>query len=164
MDSILESDKIMDQIANINQCNDPQQMNKRLCQSSAQSRNDETVMYIIVNSDLKMGKGKIAGQSCHSACRMTRIIENLEKHSDIYDIWVLNFEPKIVLRATQKQMEEWINLYNIKDIETTQRDIWCVYTRDIGRTQIEQGSLTTICFHPILRVDTPEFIRNLKLV
>ena len=43
------------------------------------------------------------------------------------------------------------------------QDFWCIHTRDIGRTQIDMGSLTTLAFCPILREDTPESIKKLKL-
>ena len=36
------------------------------------NNDDEYVMYVLVNNDLKMGKGKIASQCMHSACRVTR--------------------------------------------------------------------------------------------
>lgn len=152
----------MDHIGIINNCNDIEKMNERLNNLSKDSYENETVMYIIINADLKMKDGKIAGQSCHSACRVTRIIENLDQYPKAYTDWISNFEPKIILKATQKELEELIKTYDINNVGVDQ-EIWCVSTRDIGRTQIERGSLTTIAFSPIYRKDTFDFIKKLKL-
>lgn len=154
----------MDHIDIINKCNDIDTMDKKLEKLKENSYDNETVMYIIVNSNLKMKDGKIAGQSCHSACRITRIIEKLDEYPPAYINWINNFEPKIILKASQKELEDMIADYNVSNIDDTKKDIWCVNTRDIGRTQIEKGSLTTIAFCPIYRKNTPEFIKKLKLI
>ncbi|QKF94417.1 peptidyl-tRNA hydrolase PTH2 [Fadolivirus algeromassiliense] len=154
----------MEHIKSISECNNIDMMNKKLDELKEKSHENESVMYIIVNSDLKMKDGKIAGQCCHSACRITRILEKLNEYPQAYLHWINNFEPKIILKSTQKDMEEIIQNYNVNNQDDTQKDIWCVHTRDIGRTQIEKGSLTTIAFCPVYRKDTPEFIKKLKLI
>ena len=74
----------MDHQKLINDMNNLNEMKNKLEILSKKNYNDESVMYIIVNNDLKMDKGKIAGQTCHSACRVTRIIENLESYPESY--------------------------------------------------------------------------------
>lgn len=62
-------------------------------------------------------------------------------------------------------MKKYIEDYGIKNNgDIINKEIWCCYTRDIGRTQIEMGLLTTIAFCPILRKNTPESIKKLKLL
>lgn len=121
----------------------------------------EVIMYIIINNDLKMGKGKIAGQACHSVARIIRILENMKNtlHRNNYMNWCKNYEPKIVLKATQEQIEDLIEKYS--DIK---KNIWSIYTQDLGRTQIEEGSITSICFCPIKRKDRPIELKDLKLL
>lgn len=153
----------MEHLNTINECNDVVKMDERLEKLSANMPENETVMYIIINGDLKMEKGKTAGQCCHSACRVTRVIEKLDNYTAAYKHWINNFEPKIILKASKEELEEISKKYAIVDIKDTSKDLWCVYTRDIGRTQIERGSLTSVAFCPIFRKEVPDFIKKLKL-
>ena len=154
----------MDHLQIINDCNDIDKMKIKL--ELLNSKEEESVMYILVNSDIKMEKGKTANQCCHSACRVTRLIEshNIPNNS-AYNKWVNNFEPKIVLKCSEQEMNKYIENYGINKSEDIENmGIWCTYTRDIGRTQIETGSLTTIAFCPIFRKNTPDMIKKLKLL
>jgi len=126
-------------------------------------------MYIIVNNDLSMGKGKIAGQCCHSSCNVIRILERNEKNSQIYNEWIKTGETKIVLKATQLEMEKIFEEYQLSSKNSSfknssSKSIWCVCIHDAGRTQIPENSLTSIAFCPIIRSETPEFIKNMKLL
>lgn len=121
------------------------------------SNENEYVMYILVNQDLSMGKGKIVAQCCHSVTRMIKTLEY--KKLECYTNWLNNHEPKIVLKASEKEL-----LYCIENYSNYNKDIFCVHTIDLGRTQIKPNSLTTVVFCPIMRKYTPDLIRKLKLL
>lgn len=121
---------------------------------------DEYIMYLIINNDLKMGKGKIASQTCHAACKVTRILERYKPTPKYYKDWEKNGEPKIVLKATEEQLNELADEYPANEID----DTWCVTIRDAGRTQIKSNSLTVIAFRPIMRKVVPALIKGLKLL
>lgn len=120
-----------------------------------------TVMYIVVNKDLKMGKGKIAAQCCHSACK---VVETLLSHKlkgggidwtlICFTEWMNKSYAKVVLKASESEMKALINKY----------DRNCCYTEDEGRTQIPAGSLTSIAFYPIPKDEAPSDLRRLKLL
>ena len=118
---------------------------------------DEVVMYIIVNSDLKMGKGKIAAQVGHIVMHIMEALVKVDISTNIYErycLWRGNSYPKIILKGTLNQ------LYDIKD-----NYYGTIFVqRDEGRTQIEDGSLTCIGFFPMERWNTPEEIKKLKLL
>lgn len=123
---------------------------------------DEYVMYILVNKDLKMKAGKIASQCCHSACKVVQIQEDPHESDGgylEYLAWKTHNYGKIILKADQKTLEECIKKYSDKN-----QRIWCEPTFDLGRTQIEAGSLTTVAFTPMLKESAPEFIKHLKLL
>lgn len=153
----------MDIVKNIELYNNKDYMINKEKENSQHDKQDEYVMYILVNSDLNMGKGKIANQCSHSACRVVRIIENLKEPLEAYTKWIDNYEPKIVLKATEKELDYIISKYNIFDKQDF-NGIWCTYTRDIGRTQIKEGSLTTVAFAPIQRKNVPDEIKSMKLL
>ena len=128
---------------------------------------DEVVMYIIVNSDLGMSKGKIAAQVGHVVMHLVREGEELynnRKISDIttplgfkiqdYIIWWSGSYTKVVLKADSKTLFHIMKKY-VSDVQ---------YQRDEGRTQIEPGSLTVVGFFPMRRKDTPDEIKKLKLL
>jgi len=64
---------------------------------------DEVVMYIIVNSDLKMGKGKIAAQVGHIVMHIMEALVKVDISTNIYErycLWRGNSYPKIILKGT----------------------------------------------------------------
>lgn len=126
---------------------------------------DETVMYILVNSDLQMGKGKTAAQCCHSTCGVIRILERHAKNDQNYRKWLNDGETKIVLRATEADMIKILDEYQVdRVVNRDSNEVWCVSTHDAGRTQIPAGSLTTIAFRPLQKNKKPEIIKTLKLL
>lgn len=137
---------------------------KEISQDSA--HDNEYVMYILVNKDLKMGKGKIASQSCHSVSRMTRVLERagtIDKPDYSYEQWLKNGEPKVVLKASQEEMLELVKKYTLS-VDTIFRGLWSVHTIDQGRTQIAPNSMTTMVFRPIMRKFVPDVIKEMKLL
>lgn len=116
-------------------------------------------MYIIINNNLNMQKGKIAAQASHAACRVTRILHNQGNTS--YNNWLRDGEAKIVLKGTEEEMLQLINKY---DNSKTKEINKCVSVHDAGRTQIPSGSLTAISFFPVLKKDAPEEIKKFKLL
>ncbi len=113
-------------------------------------------MYILVNDDLKMGKGKIAGQVGHVVGSITEkiITEHYKKHNnDVYNRyveWKNNGCAKIILKATEAQIKSYMN-----KPET-------MYILDLGRTQIPENSLTVIGFYPSSNLK--EEFKNYKLL
>jgi PTH2 family peptidyl-tRNA hydrolase len=105
------------------------------------SQEKDYVMYIVVNDDLKMGKGKIASQVGHCVQHM---VENIirsyyeSKKSDAYNRYMKwkNGAKKIVLKASK---DELIKLC----LHMESNPIY-----DAGKTQIESGSLTVVGFYP----------------
>jgi PTH2 family peptidyl-tRNA hydrolase len=96
------------------------------------------VMYLFVNDDLKMGKGKIGAQIGHCVQLLIEdILENTkkEKYQD-YLKWKSSGCKKIVLKATQLHLLE------------LQKDDMSRSVHDAGHTQIEAGSLTVVGFFP----------------
>ncbi len=101
-------------------------------------------MYVLVNDDLKMGKGKIAGQVGHVVGLITEEIirKSYESSKGIpdcysrYMIWKATGHAKVVLKATQEQINKLLG------------EPESVYIRDAGRTQIAPNSLTVIGFYP----------------
>lgn len=125
---------------------------------------DEYVMYIIINSDAGMGKGKIASQACHAACHVTRILERQRSNEHGYNKWVKDGETKIVLRATEKEMHAILEQYLVDTVvKRTSTDSWCVHIRDMGRTQIAPDTLTAIAFKPVAK-NTIDPISKMKLL
>lgn len=126
---------------------------------------DEYTMYIFVNNDLAMGKGKIAGQVAHATQIVTAALlrlgfdyiikEHLHKvlsssnnedspeqtnpAPDAYERfleWEGSQQKKIILKATQKEMEELQKLPE------------SISVYDAGRTQVQPNSLTVVAFYP----------------
>lgn len=120
-------------------------------------------MYIIVNSDLSMGRGKIASQCCHAACEVTRILERNSKKCPEYRSWLKDGETKVVLRATEKEITKLLDEYHVDHVVKRESSgVWCCCVRDAGRTQIPADSLTCIAFRPTS--NPPHEIKKLKLL
>lgn len=133
----------------------------------------EYKMYIFVNTDLKMGKGKIASQVGHVVQEITHDIilnfhtfydltklfhskneEKLFKTYQNYNYWNETGSQKIVLKATEQQIRNIIDKYP----KITK------YILDAGKTQIEPNSLTVCAFYPMDKANLPHDISHYKLL
>ena len=124
---------------------------------SEQKNQELPVLYVVINNDLNMGKGKIAAQVGHV---IEDIIEELvraemsstKKKSflDDYKIWKYNGRAKIVLKGTTQELLQLCEVDGAR------------YVRDAGKTQIEAGSLTAVGFFPSRT--KKELLKNFKLL
>jgi len=109
-------------------------------------------MYILINSDLSMGPGKKAGQVGHGVQSVIEVLCNDKR--DLLRKYKSCGQAKIVLKATQTQMEELLKTYpNL-----------CKPVYDAGHTQIDAGSFTALAFYPMLSNEAPDVIKKLKLL
>ena len=133
---------------------------------------DKIVEYIIINKELDMGVGKIAGQVAH----VQTIIDNNFKHiadnsqrnfylktgieldeKDLsvlewYEKWFLvGSQTKIVLKAKEKDLLNAIKLGGFE-------------VRDNGLTEIPKGSLTVVGFIPQPKSNLEKFTKRLQLL
>ena len=123
-----------------------------------ESNHGPLYMYVLVNDDLKMGKGKIAGQVAHVVGLITEEIirKYYETSNDIPDCytrymqWKATGHAKVILKASQEQIDQLI-----KEPES-------LYIRDAGKTQIAPNSLTVLGFYPSNTLK--EKFKDLKLL
>ncbi|MEM4295249.1 MAG: peptidyl-tRNA hydrolase Pth2 [Candidatus Anstonellales archaeon] len=91
---------------------------------------------VIINKDLKMGKGKICAQVAHASLQAF-----LNASLNDREIWLNQGSKKIVLKAT---MQEMIDILR----KSEQLGIANAIIRDAGLTQVKPGSLTAIALGP----------------
>ncbi|EMR08568.1 peptidyl-tRNA hydrolase [Pneumocystis murina B123] len=102
--------------------------------------NEEYKLVLVVRTDLKMGKGKVASQCSHAAisCYKKLMCQNPK----IIKYWELYGQPKIVLQVETKAELEKLHAHaNSLGI------ISCII-HDAGRTQVEPNSVTVIGIGP----------------
>src|SRR3990172_5907004 len=116
---------------------------------------EQPVMYLLINNDLKMRKGKCCSQVGHCVGEIVeRLVrkayesKNVPKEYITYLKWKKN-SVKIVLKATEEQMRGLMK-----------RDD-CVYIFDSGNTQVPPNSLTCIGFYPSSELG--ELLKDYKL-
>jgi PTH2 family peptidyl-tRNA hydrolase len=114
------------------------------------------VMYIFVNSDLKMTKGKIASQVGHVVQLITEEIIRQGYESTptpesyfIYMKWKQNCT-KIIKKANSRQLQLLIAMKEAR------------YIIDDGQTQVPPNSLTVVGFYP--SAELHEVFQNYKLL
>ncbi len=96
-------------------------------------------LVLIINNDLKMGKGKIAAQVGHASVSAT--LRAGEHRPTSLDLWLKSGQKKVCLKSSY---EELIQL----EAKAKLDGIQIVRTIDAGKTQIPSGSLTVIAFGP----------------
>ena len=107
-------------------------------------------MYLIVRTDLKMSKGKIAAQCGHAVEWM--VINNINSKS-------LNFcHPKIVLKVPDGDAMNSIAKY------CNQNGVINYQVIDAGRIQVLPNTKTVLGIGPIKKSKVPTIIRELKLL
>lgn len=107
-------------------------------------------MYILVNEDIKIGKGKLAGQVGHAVA--TYIYRKVMLGSDIdrFAKYMDNAQKKIILKCPQSKLEE-LESYGY------------IAIRDKGLTQLEPNTLTCVNYG-LHDEQVPDWIKELKLI
>ena len=134
------------------------------------------VEYILVNKELNMSVGKIAGQVAHVQTVIdnkifelddkiyflseeildedimdTRFAKEKELINNYYDWLYSGSQTKIILRAKEKDLLKAI-------------DMGAVYIRDNGLTEIPSGSLTAVGFFPQPKDNLVDFTKKFQLL
>lgn len=110
-------------------------------------KEDEIVEYILVNQELEMGTGKIAGQVAH--CQT--LIDNQYSGTERYQEWLNDSMKKIILKGKKKDLLKWI-------------EAGAVEVRDNGLTEIPANSLTVVGFRPMARSEMAQLTKRLRLL
>lgn len=128
------------------------------------------VEYILVNKELNMSVGKIAGQVAHVQTvidnkifelvlseeildedSMDSFAKEKELTNNYYDWLYSGSQTKIILRAKEKDLLKAI-------------DMGAVYIRDNGLTEIPSGSLTAVGFFPQPKDNLVDFTKKFQLL
>lgn len=120
-------------------------------------------MYILVNEDIKISKGKLAGQVGHAVCSYMYdvMMENLYLAVDDYPMdytrWLeeyMELQKKIILKCPQSKLEE------LEKVSCEER---YSVIRDKGLTELEPNTLTCVNIGIFNKDNTPEWVKELKL-
>lgn len=109
-------------------------------------------MYILVNEDVKIGKGKLAGQVGHAvAVYFYRNFKEDGPLTDVINEYMNTAQKKIILKCPQSKLEE---------LEAEGH----ITIRDNGWTQLEPNTLTCVNVGIYAADAVPSFVTELKLV
>lgn len=113
---------------------------------------------IIVRTDLKMGKGKIATQVAHASLGAYRIAKSKKRHRDAVKVWEGVSEKKVVLKVG--------NLRKLKSLHSKAKalKIPCMLIRDAGHTQLKPGTITALGVGPAEEGRIDRITKDLKLL
>lgn len=123
----------------------------------SQAKEDSYKMTFVVNSDLRMGVGKVAAQVGHAVLGLYHFLESEHENRTGLANWERNGAKKIVLRG--------IDAAQLLDLKrkACESSVACLVVQDAGRTQVEPGSLTVLgLFGRCKQVDA--ITGNLKLL
>lgn len=108
---------------------------------------------IVMRSDLKMGKGKIAAQACHASLSSYKKASKRSIRQ-----WESFGQKKVVLKVSSEK--ELLELYHI----VKERGLPCALITDAGHTQIEPNTKTCIGIGPAINSEIDKLTGHLKLL
>ena len=108
---------------------------------------------IVLNSALKMGKGKAAAQSAHASLEASFLVSK-----SVLEEWRGEGMEKVVLKVQSDG--ELLELH----AQAKRKKLPCVLIRDAGRTQIPAGSITALAIGPAEEKQIDEITGHLKLL
>jgi PTH2 family peptidyl-tRNA hydrolase len=110
---------------------------------------------IIVRTDLKMGKGKLASQAAHASVSAMRKAEKESRKA--VEEWEREGQKKIVLKVGSEG--ELLRLF-----EVMKKEIPCALVKDAGKTQLEPGTATCFGAGPAEESLIDKYCKGLKLL
>ena len=115
----------------------------------------------LINTDLKMRKGKIAVQVAHGEIFYTNAIHNRKADTCMeerfHDWFNDGLMKKVVLKATEEKMSNFA--HDLKN-----KNIWTHPVYDKGLTQIPQDSFTCLVIEPLPEEQCQKLFGHLKLL
>lgn len=105
-------------------------------------KGEKCKMVIVVRSDLPMGKGKTAAQCAHAALECCYQIINNKKGQRMFQSWLLNGQPKIVVKIPNE--EELLTLAD----KARRAGLITAIIKDAGRTEVKPGTITVVGIGP----------------
>lgn len=122
----------------------------------------------IINSDLKMGKGKIAVQVAHGEVFYMKKKFTGHDYGTMYENYIDwmkdGLMKKVVLKATQEEMLVLIGIMKLFNECMSKNNIWFDIVFDKGLTQVPAGSMTCIVFEPLDEQMADHYTRHYKLL
>ena len=117
------------------------------------------IQTFLVNTDLKMRKGKIAVQVAHGeTLYMSDVYSPLhEEMKECNWAWIDGGMHKIVLKSTEKEMLGIIEILN--NLNTKYYVV-----RDFGLTQVPEGSFTVLAVEPLSEKIHEDLFSKFKLL
>ncbi|XP_076177419.1 peptidyl-tRNA hydrolase 2, mitochondrial [Ptiloglossa arizonensis] len=128
---------------------------KRVCTIS---HTENYKMVLIVRSDIRMGKGKTAAQCAHAAVECYRQAVDNTKYKQMYEIWLLTGQPKIVLRIPDEKGLMSL-AYNAR-----KAGLIIAMIKDAGRTQLSPGTISALGIGPGPKQVIDDLTSNLQLL
>ena len=115
----------------------------------------------LINTDLKMRKGKIAVQVAHGEVFYMMERYSGHQYGKLYDNFINwtkdGLMKKAVLKVTEKELHDFT--YDLKN-----KNIWTHPVFDSGLTQIPQDSFTCLVIEPLPEEQCQQLFGHLKLL
>lgn len=118
--------------------------------------NNELKQVIVVRTDIKMGKGKLASQVAHAA--VSSFYETLNQKKELAENWINEGQKKVVLKV--KGLNELMDIYE----KVKRSNLNVVLIADKGLTQIPEGTITCIGIGPDFSEKIDKITSHLKLL
>lgn len=112
--------------------------------------------YILINTDLNMSSGKLAGQAAHASTGLI-IKTGKVNFSKIQDWFSFHSQRKIVCGMKQQELLDTIERLKQESISH-----YVVY--DTGKTEIPADSLTAVAIFPFSQTETPRWFKKFRLL
>ena len=116
----------------------------------------EMKMVLVVRTDLKMTKGKVAAQCCHACLDVFE--DSIKQYPQFVGAWKRDGQAKIALKCDSQQ--ELLQLYQ----SAKRSGLAAAFIRDAGRTQIPAGSITVLAIGPAPISEIDKITGQLKLL
>lgn len=112
-------------------------------------------MYILINKDIEITKGKLAGQVSHSVMRYFYLKYKEDDLDEIKD-YMEGKEKKIMLAVSEKELLKL-------EKDNIENNLGYSVVRDAGYTELEPNTLTCICLGIFKEEDTPKKVKRMRL-
>jgi len=120
------------------------------------NKSDSYKQIIIMRTDLKMSKGKLAAQASHAS--VSSFIETENKNPNAARSWLEGGQKKVVLKVSGEN--ELIEQFR----KAKENNLVAIIISDAGRTQIPAGSKTAVGIGPWNEKELDILFGELKLL